>query len=85
VRTSNIAREAGLSAGFPQSVPAHTVTMACISSNVAASQAATAIAAGTAKAVIVGGVETMSDVPIRLSRDMRKRLLKTQKAKGFGD
>ena len=33
VRTSNIAREAMLEAGFPDTVPAHTVTMACISSN----------------------------------------------------
>ena len=33
VRTSNIAREAALGAGIDDSVPAHTVTMACISSN----------------------------------------------------
>jgi acetyl-CoA acyltransferase len=30
VRTSNIAREAALSAGIPDTVPAHTVTQACI-------------------------------------------------------
>nr|CAD7610382.1 unnamed protein product [Timema genevievae] len=35
VKTSNIAREAALSAGFPYSTPAHTTTMACISSNAA--------------------------------------------------
>ena len=33
VTTSNIAREAALGAGIPKNVPAHTVTMACISSN----------------------------------------------------
>lgn len=33
VRTSNIAREAALCAGFSEFTPAHTVTMACISSN----------------------------------------------------
>lgn len=33
VKTSNIAREAALCAGFSESTPAHTVTMACISSN----------------------------------------------------
>lgn len=32
-RTSNIAREAGMGAGIPISVPATTVTQACISSN----------------------------------------------------
>jgi acetyl-CoA acyltransferase len=33
VKTSNVAREATLQCGLPLSVPAHTVTMACISSN----------------------------------------------------
>jgi len=33
VKTSNIAREAALGAGFSDKTPAHTVTMACISSN----------------------------------------------------
>jgi acetyl-CoA acyltransferase len=31
--------------------------------------------------VIAGGVETMSDVPIRFSREMRKLLLTMNKAK----
>lgn len=35
VKTSNIAREAALAAGYSDKTPAHTVTMACISSNVA--------------------------------------------------
>ena len=33
VKTSNVAREAALGAGFSDLIPAHTVTMACISSN----------------------------------------------------
>ena len=33
VKTSNIAREAVLSAGLPNTIPCHTVTQACISSN----------------------------------------------------
>ena len=33
VKTSNIAREAALGAGISDRIPAHTVTMACISSN----------------------------------------------------
>lgn len=33
VKTSNIAREAALAAGFSNKTPAHTVTMACISAN----------------------------------------------------
>lgn len=35
MKTSNIAREAALAAGYNENTPAHTVTMACISSNVA--------------------------------------------------
>lgn len=31
----------------------------------------------------MGGVETMSDVPIRFSREVRKRMIKSQKAKGL--
>lgn len=46
VRTSNIAREAALAAGISNKVPAHTVTLACISSNVAVSSAAGMIHAG---------------------------------------
>lgn len=86
MRTSNLAREAALAAGIPDSVPAHTVTQACISSNQAAAQGAALIEAGLAGAVIVGGAETMSDVPIRLSRPLRQRLLKAQKGiKGPAD
>uniref|UniRef100_A0A8P0PG78 Trifunctional enzyme subunit beta, mitochondrial n=1 Tax=Canis lupus familiaris TaxID=9615 RepID=A0A8P0PG78_CANLF len=33
VKTSNVAREAALGAGFSDKTPAHTVTMACISAN----------------------------------------------------
>ena len=33
VKTSNIAREAALAAGYSDKTPAHTVTMACISAN----------------------------------------------------
>lgn len=35
MKTSNIAREAALAAGYNDKTPGHTVTMACISSNVA--------------------------------------------------
>jgi len=33
VKTSNVAREAALGAGFSKNIPATTCTMACISSN----------------------------------------------------
>ena len=79
-RTSNIAREAGLGAGIPITVPSSTVTKACISSNLAITSGAEKIMSGQAEIVIAGGVETFSDVPIRFSKPIRQRLLKANKA-----
>lgn len=42
------------------------------------------IAAGQCDAVVAGGVEFMSDVPIRHSRKMRKTMLSLNKAKTVG-
>lgn len=81
VNTSNVARESALGAGVPNSVPAHTVTMACISSNQAATSAVEMIRSGQADIVLAGGVETMSDIPIRLKKDLRQKLLETRKYK----
>ncbi len=81
-RTSNLAREVALAAGLPQSTAAYTVTAACTSANVAIAGAVEAIACGMADVVIAGGAETLSDVPIRLSRPIRKRLMSAQKARG---
>lgn len=78
-KTSNIAREAAVGAGIPLTVPSHTVTQACISSNVAICTAAEKILAGQADVVIAGGVETFSDVPIRFSRKVRQALISSQK------
>lgn len=80
-RTTNIAREAALAAGIPNSKPAFTVTLACISANLAISTAADQIKLGQADMIIAGGTETMSDVPIRVSRRLRKKLLESQKYK----
>ncbi|KAJ8925375.1 hypothetical protein NQ315_009206 [Exocentrus adspersus] len=81
VKTSNIAREASLAAGYNEKTPAHTVTMACISSNVAIATAVGLINSGIYDVIVCGGVESMSDVPIRHSRKMRSLMLKANKAK----
>src|SRR5690606_36927986 len=85
VKTSNIARESALAAGIPRTVPASTVTMACISSNVAIAMAVDQIRSGNANIIIAAGVETMSDVPIRFSRKLRSRMIASQKAKSVMD
>ncbi|GAB5569993.1 trifunctional enzyme subunit beta [Prionailurus iriomotensis] len=84
VKTSNVAREAALGAGFSDKTPAHTVTMACISANQAMTTGVGLIASGQCDVVVAGGVELMSDVPIRHSRKMRKMLLDLNKAKTLG-
>lgn len=83
-RTSNIAREAGMGAGIPIHVPASTVTQACISANLAITSGAEKILSGQAEIVVAGGAETFSDVPIRFSKSMRKRLLQFPKASKKG-
>ncbi|MFU8859961.1 MAG: thiolase family protein [Cyclonatronaceae bacterium] len=85
VKTTNVAREAALGAGYPLSVPAHTVTMACISSNAAITAGMDLIRTGQADIVVAGGVETMSDVPIRLRPKLRKKLVQAGRIKGIGD
>ncbi|XP_001987026.2 trifunctional enzyme subunit beta, mitochondrial [Drosophila grimshawi] len=84
VKTSNIGREAALSAGFSDKTPAHTVTMACISSNMAISTGMGLIATNTYDVIVAGGVEFMSDLPIRHSRKMRALLVKASRAKTLG-
>lgn len=81
VKTSNIARDAALAAGIPETTPANTVTQACISSNQAITSGIEKIVSGQADIVIAGGAETMSDVPIRLKRKLRKKLIASQKYK----
>ena len=80
VRTSNIAREAALGAGIPNTVPSHTVSQACISASQAICSGAEKILAGQAEVVLAGGCETFSDVPIKYGRAVRKRLLGAGKA-----
>uniref|UniRef100_G3T1P4 Trifunctional enzyme subunit beta, mitochondrial n=1 Tax=Loxodonta africana TaxID=9785 RepID=G3T1P4_LOXAF len=84
VKTSNIAKEAALGAGFSEKIPAHTVSMACISSNQAMTTGVGLIASGQCDVVVAGGVELMSDIPIRHSRKMRKMMLDLNKAKTMG-
>ena len=60
----NIARNAALAAGFPDSVPGTTVDRQCGSAQQAIHFAAQAVMAGAMDVVIAAGVESMSRVPI---------------------
>lgn len=60
----NMARMAALRAGLPDSVPAETVNRFCSSGLQTIAHAAYAIMAGQANAIIAGGAESMSLVPM---------------------
>lgn len=64
----NPARQVAIRAGLPDAVPAHTVNMACGSGLKAIWLAADAIRLGRARAVVAGGVESMSRVPFLMDR-----------------
>ncbi len=63
----NIARNAVLAAGWPESVPGTTVDRQCGSSQQALHSAAAAVISGQCDVVVAGGVEMMSRVPMGAS------------------
>ncbi|MBL8814826.1 MAG: thiolase family protein [Planctomyces sp.] len=64
----NIARQISVKVGVPLEVPAFTINMMCGSGLHAASQAALAIRSGEADVVLCGGVESMSQSPLLVTR-----------------
>ena len=66
-QSSNIARQAVLAAGFPETVPASTIDRQCGSSQQAVHFAAQGVMSGQYDVVIAGGVESMSRVPLGAS------------------
>ena len=85
IKTSNVAREASLTAGIPHTTPCHTVTQACISANRAIVSAIGEINMGISEIVIAGGVDSTSDTPIGFRKAMRKKLFNAQKIRTFKD
>lgn len=84
IRAPNLAREASLAAGFPSATDAFTVSRACASSNQAIVSAAEAIHSGQAEVVIAGGTESLSNVPILISKPLSRALMGARRAKSFG-
>jgi acetyl-CoA acyltransferase len=84
VQEPNIAREVTLGSGIPARVPSFTVGRACASSNQAITSAAEQIALGMADVVIAGGAESLTDIPILASPELRNALVRASKAKSLG-
>ena len=85
IQTTNVAREAALTAGISNSTPCQTVTLACISANRAIANGCLEIMTGQAEVVVAGGIDHVSDTPIQFPRKMRKKLFRAQKLRGMGD
>ncbi len=68
----NVARVAALRAGVPASVPAFTVNRLCGSGLEAIVEAAYRIAAGDAEAIVAGGIESMSNIPLLYSKESQE-------------
>jgi len=64
----NVARQVGIGAGLPVSTPAFTVNMMCASGMQAVMLAVQAIQSGSARVVLCGGTESMSNAPYLLER-----------------
>jgi acetyl-CoA acyltransferase len=67
-QSANVGRLAALAAGWPESVPGVTVDRACGSSQQALHFAVGGVMAGMYDAVVAGGVEVMSIVPLGSAR-----------------
>jgi acetyl-CoA acyltransferase len=83
-KAPNLAREVGLGAGLPPSLPAHSVNRACASAMQAVADVALVIRDGQAQVGIAGGAESLSDVPILHSRRMARALVAASRARSLG-
>ena len=67
-----MARVAALKAGIPRRVPAFTVNRLCGSGLQSIVDAHYRIAAGDAEAIVAGGVESMSNIPLLYSHESQE-------------
>ena len=84
VLAPNVAREVSLLPHLPKTVPAYSLNRACSSSGQTVTAAYDQIVLGHADAVIAGGTESLSDVPILHSRRFAELLVEVSKAKSLG-
>ena len=80
---ANVARVIALRAGIPESVPAVTVHRNCASGFEAVTQAAEKMLIGRGDMFVVGGVESMSQIPLLFSYDAAKKFGALARAKNL--
>ncbi len=81
---ANISRVIALRAGLPESTSAFTVHRNCASAMEAVAQGCIKIGAGLADTMLVGGTESMSNLPLINNRQMTALLTKLATAKSAG-
>ncbi len=81
VMAPNIAREVALGLGLPARVDAWSVSRACATAIQAMTSAADEIALGHVDVAIAGGAESLSDIPITVSRPLAEALTGASRAK----
>ena len=80
----NISRVVALNAGFPQKTSAHTVHRNCASAMESISAGFDKIKSGMADVVIAGGTESMSQMPLIMSREFVKVFQRLGSARSMG-
>jgi acetyl-CoA C-acetyltransferase len=83
-RDWNLARDATLASALDPHTPAHDLQRACGTSLTAVAELAYRIGAGEIESGVAAGVDSMSDVPLELGRDLQRILLGAQRAKSLG-
>ncbi len=78
---TNVARVIGLKSGIPRHVPGVTVARNCASGLEAIAVAHLKIVAGMADAIVAGGVESMSNIPILYPQEFGEVLAAAAKAR----
>ncbi|MGA2869785.1 MAG: thiolase family protein, partial [Verrucomicrobiota bacterium] len=81
---TNVARVIALRAGIPESVPALTVQRNCASGCEAITLAQEKMLAGRGSIFVVGGTESMSNIPLLFKRAAAEKFSRLARAKTFG-
>src|SRR5256884_317626 len=84
VDAANVARVIALRAGIPESVPAVTVQRNCASGCEAVTLAQEKLLAGRGSIFIVGGAESMSNIPLLLKQTTAEKFGRLNRAKSSG-
>src|SRR5437660_2905344 len=84
VDAANVARVIALRSGIPESVPAITVQRNCASGCEAITMAQEKMLAGTGSVFIVGGAESMSNIPLLFKQRTAEKFGRLNRAKSLG-